>query len=46
MIRPVTFEIDADFLKKVDTARGDVPRTRFIIRALEAKLGIEKKCVN
>lgn len=42
MIRPVTFEIDADFLKKVDKARDLVPRTRYIIRALEEKMEREK----
>lgn len=46
MIRTVTFEIPVEFLKKVDDARGDIPRTRFIIRALEAKLERESKCGN
>jgi hypothetical protein len=30
--------IDAELLGRVDLARGDVPRTRFVERALEAAL--------
>ena len=28
-----------DLLKKIDTERGDIPRTRFILRVLEKAYG-------
>jgi hypothetical protein len=35
---PVSLRIRSDLLERVDVARGDVPRTRFIERALESAL--------
>lgn len=34
--KPLSLRIDEDLLRRVDEARGDVPRTRFVERALEA----------
>jgi hypothetical protein len=39
MARKQVGAIDADLLARVDEFRGDVPRTRFVERALEAALG-------
>lgn len=38
MKKAVTFRLDPDLIQRVDEARGDVSRTRFLERALEAKL--------
>jgi hypothetical protein len=37
--KPLPLRIDEELLRRVDVARGDVPRTRFVERALEAALG-------
>jgi hypothetical protein len=39
MARKQVGAIDANLLARVDEFRGDVPRTRFVERALEAALG-------
>ena len=39
MKRSVTFRLDEGLLDRVDSARGDVPRTRWVVRALESALG-------
>lgn len=36
--RPLALRIDEDLLVRVDEARGDVSRTRFVERALESAL--------
>jgi hypothetical protein len=36
--KPLPLRIDEELLRRVDEARGDVPRTRFVERALEAAL--------
>jgi hypothetical protein len=37
--RPVSLRIDSALVDRVDAARGDVSRTRFVERALEAYVG-------
>lgn len=36
--KPLPLRIDEELLRRVDEARGDVPRTRFVERALEKAL--------
>jgi hypothetical protein len=38
--KPLPLRIDEDLLRRVDGARGDVSRTRFVERALERALGV------
>ncbi|ALI35563.1 hypothetical protein NMY3_01359 [Candidatus Nitrosocosmicus oleophilus] len=35
MIKNISFTIPSELLRKIDSDRGDVPRSRFIIRLLE-----------
>ena len=37
--KPLALRVDAELLARVDAARGDVPRTRWVVRALESALG-------
>jgi hypothetical protein len=39
--RPLALRIDPELLRRVDVARGDVSRTRWVERALESALGGE-----
>jgi hypothetical protein len=36
---PVSFRFPDGLVERIDEARGDVPRTRWVVRALEAALG-------
>jgi hypothetical protein len=38
--KALPFRIDEDLLRRVDEARGDVPRTRWVTRAIEAALDV------
>jgi hypothetical protein len=39
MALPVSFRWDEGFVKRIDEARGDVPRSVWVRRAVEEKLG-------
>jgi hypothetical protein len=36
----VNLRLDPELLAEIDIARGDVPRNRWILRAIEAALGV------
>lgn len=40
MAVPVSFRWDEDFVRRIDAARGDVPRSVFVRRAVEAVIGV------
>ena len=42
LITTISFTIPIELLEKIDSDRGDVPRSRFIIRLMEMALSNEK----
>src|SRR5215207_6620748 len=36
--RPLSIRVDPRLIDRIDNARGDVPRTRWLVRAMEAAL--------
>lgn len=38
MAQPLSFRWDAELIKRIDAARGDVPRSMFVRRAVESAL--------
>lgn len=42
MISNISLTIPSELLKKIDIDRGDIPRSRFIIRLLESDLKVSK----
>ncbi len=46
MITTISFTITSELLRKIDSDRGDVPRSRFIMRLLEKAFKSEHISLN